>query len=130
MPNLVKVEAATHMDAYISAFPTETQMALQTVRSTIKKAIPGLQETISYAIPAFKHSSKNLVYFAGYKKHIGLYPVPINNPLFDKDFSFYKTSGKGAIQFPLDKPMPTALITKIVKFMAKEHLKRIKKAGK
>ncbi len=129
MPNIVKTKAAKDMDTYISAFPKEAQLALETVRSTIKKTIPGLEETISYAIPAFKHSGKNLVYFAGYKKHIGLYPVP-TDPKFEKDFSAYKTSGKGAIQFPLDQPMPTALIVKIVKYMTQEHIKRIKNAVK
>jgi uncharacterized protein YdhG (YjbR/CyaY superfamily) len=130
MAIVIKKEVAKDIDAYISQFPKETQLALQEVRSEINKAIPGLKETISYAIPAFKLAGKNLVYFAGYKKHIGLYPVPTNNPMFDKYFSAYKTSGKGAIQFPLNEPMPTALIAKIVKFMAREHLIRIKKATK
>ncbi len=124
MAALIKTIAAKNMDVYIKAFPKETQAALQQVRSTINDAIPGLEETISYAIPAFRYNDKNLVYFAGYKKHIGLYPVPVDNPAFDKAFSKYKTSGKGAIQFPLDEPMPLALIAKIVKYMAKAQVKK------
>ncbi len=114
-----------NIDGYISSFPAKTQEALQLVRVTIHKAIPGLEETISYAIPAFKHRHKNLVYFAGYKNHVGMYPVPTENPLFEKEFAAYKTSGKGAIRFPLASPMPTKLIAKIVKHMLEEFLKRI-----
>ena len=112
---------------YIASFPAETQEALQLVRATIHKSIPGLEETISYAIPAFKHSQKNLVYFAGYKNHVGMYPVPTDNPLFEKEFVAYKTSGKGAIQFPLTTPLPTRLIAKIVKHMLEAHLERTKR---
>jgi uncharacterized protein YdhG (YjbR/CyaY superfamily) len=71
-----------------------------------------------------------LIYFAGYKKHIGVYPVPVGNIGFEKDFSQYKTSGKDAIQFPLDKPIPLDLITKIVKFRVEENLKKVKKKKK
>jgi uncharacterized protein YdhG (YjbR/CyaY superfamily) len=96
------------------------------VRATIKKVAPEAEETISYAIPTFKLNGRYLVYFAGCKNHIGLYPVPTAEKTFEKDLSSYKTSGKGAIQFPLDKPLPLKLISKIVKFRIKENLEASK----
>ncbi|MEJ7683938.1 MAG: DUF1801 domain-containing protein [Segetibacter sp.] len=111
----------TTIDAYIADFPKDVQKVLEQVRNTIKEAASDVEEKISYAIPAFALNSTNLVYFAGYKNHVGLYPAPTGNPLFEKDFAGYKT-GKGSIQFPLDKPMPLHLITKIVQFRMKEIL--------
>ena len=113
-----------NIDEYIDRYPKETQTILEQIRATIKKAAPGTEETISYGIPAFTIGGKYLVYFAAYKNHIGLYPVPGATNDFEKDFSSYKTSGKGTIQFPLDKPMPLKLIIKIVKFRLKENLKK------
>ena len=111
----------TTIDAYIADFPKDVQKVLEEVRDTIKEAAPGVEEKISYAIPAFELNKTNLVYFAGYKNHVGLYPVPTGNALFEKDFAGYKT-GKGSVQFPLQKPMPLHLITKIVQFRMKEIL--------
>ena len=107
------------IDEYIAGFPKDVQKALQEVRETIHKAAPKAEETISYAMPAFKQNG-NLVYFAAWKEHIGFYATPTGNSEFKKDLAGYKTS-KGAIQFPLDKPMPVQLITKIVKFRVKEN---------
>jgi uncharacterized protein YdhG (YjbR/CyaY superfamily) len=104
------------IDEYIAAFPQQTQKILQQIRATVRRAAPKAEETISYGIPSFNLDGRYLIYFAGYKKHIGIYPVPVGNAEFEKEFSSYKTSGKGAIQFPLDKPVPFSLITKIVKF--------------
>ena len=117
---------ATTIEEYIAGFPKNTQVALQEVRSAIQKVAPGAEETISYAIPTFKQNGNYLVYFAGYKNHVGLYPIPRGNAEFEDDFSAYKTSGKGAIQFPLSEPMPIRLITKIVKFRLQENLKKEK----
>ena len=117
---------ATTIDEYIAGFPKDTRIALQDVRSAIQKAAPAAEETISYAIPTFKYQDNYLVYFAGYKNHVGLYPIPTGNAEFEDDFSSYKTSGKGAIQFPLSEPMPISLITKIVKFRLQECLKKKK----
>lgn len=107
-------------DSYIASFPQDTQKLLQKVRATIKAAVPAAEEKISYGIPTFHLNGRYLIYFAGYKKHIGVYPVPTGNPEFEKDFLAYKTSGKGAIQFPLHKPIPYELITRIVLFREKE----------
>ncbi len=108
-----------NIDDYIADFPKDTQIILEQIRKTIKSIVPHAEETISYSIPVFKLNGSYLIFFAGYKKHVGMYPVP-NNKEFEKDFSPFKTSGKGTIQFPLDKPIPIALIKKIVKYRISE----------
>lgn len=118
------------IDDYISRFPKDTQDILEQIRATIKNSVPEVEETISYGMPTFKLNGSYLIYFACYKKHIALYPVPSGNKTFDKYFSNYVTSGKGTIQFPLDKPLPTALIKKIVKFRVAENLQKVKAKGK
>lgn len=107
------------IDNYILGFPKETQEILQQVRSTISKAAPEAEETINYGIPTFTLKG-NLVHFAGYKNHIGFYPAPSGIETFKKELSIYK-GAKGSVQFPIDKPMPLALISKIVKFRVKEN---------
>jgi uncharacterized protein YdhG (YjbR/CyaY superfamily) len=86
---------------------------------TIKDVVPGAEETISYQIPTFKLNGSYLIYFAGWKNHVSLYPVPRGNDLFKKELSNYK-GGKGTVQFSLDKPIPIPLIKKIVKYRIKE----------
>ncbi|MEO8712611.1 MAG: DUF1801 domain-containing protein, partial [Parafilimonas sp.] len=111
-------------DKYITDFPKETQAALQQVRTAIKKAAPDAEEVISYKIPAYKYHGM-LIYFAGYKNHIGFYPTASGIKNFQKELSIFKNA-KGSVQFPLDKKLPLALITKIVKFRVKENLQRQK----
>jgi uncharacterized protein YdhG (YjbR/CyaY superfamily) len=110
---------------YIANFPLATQKILKQVRSTIKKAAPKAKEIISYGMPAFTLNG-HLVYFAGYKNHIGLYALPSGHAAFKKELAGYK-KGKGSVQFPLDEPMPLKLITQIVKFRVKENLAKVKK---
>lgn len=107
---------AKNIDQYIAAFPDEVQDRLQEMRSTIRKAAPTAEETISYAIPTFKLNG-NLVHFAAFKNHIGFYPGPSGIEAFKKEFSTYD----GSVQFPLNKPLPLALVTKVVKFRVKEN---------
>lgn len=114
-----------NIDEYIAGFSKETQQILEQVRTTIKKAAPEAEETISYAMPAFTFNKTQLVYFAAFKNHIGFYALPTGNQAFKDELSNYKT-GKGSIQFPLNKPMPLDLITKIVKFRVKESMERVK----
>jgi uncharacterized protein YdhG (YjbR/CyaY superfamily) len=111
-----------NIDEYIALFPKEIQLPLQQMRVTIKAAAPDAVEKISYQMPTF-FLNGNLVHFAAFKSHIGFYPVPTGIEKFKKELSAYKTT-KGAVQFPLDKPLPLALITKIVKFRVAENLKR------
>lgn len=111
------------IDEYIAGFPKDVQEILQKVRMTIKKAAPDAEETISYLMPTFTLKGKYLIYFAAYKKHIALYPVPTGDAEFNEEVSVYQ-KGKGTLQFPLDKPIPYKLITKIVKLSVKENLER------
>ena len=113
------------IDEYIAGFPKETQKMLEQVRATIKNTAPDAEETISYAIPTFTLNKTYLVYFAGFKNHISLYPAPTGSESFEKEISGYK-SGKGTVQFLLDKPLPIKLITKIVKYRMKENIKKQK----
>lgn len=111
--------APKNIDEYIAGFPPEVQEILQKIRLTIRKAAPKAEEAISYMIPTFKLHG-NLVHFAAYKKHIGFYPAPRGNEAFKEELSAYE-GGKGTVQFPLDKPIPYALIRKIVKFRVQEN---------
>jgi len=121
---MITTKAST-TDQYIGNFQEDVQEILEQVRSTIKQAAPNAKETIKYGIPAFLLNG-DLVYFAAFKNHIGLYPAPTGKEDFKKELSIYKT-GKGSVQFPLDKPMPLSLITKIVKFrMQKNSEKTVK----
>jgi uncharacterized protein YdhG (YjbR/CyaY superfamily) len=114
----MKAPVATSIDDYIAAFPKEIQMQLKQMRAIIHKVAPRAEEKISYGMAAFTLHGKNLIYFAGYKNHVGLYGVSAS-PEFKADFAAYKTSGKGTIQFPIDKPLPVTLITRIVKHRIK-----------
>jgi uncharacterized protein YdhG (YjbR/CyaY superfamily) len=102
------------------------QIILKKIRETVLKTTPNAIESISYGMPAFKLNGKPLVYFAAYKNHIGFYALPSGNEAFQKELANYKT-GKGSIQFPLDKEMPWKLIEEIVKFRAKEIQQKSKK---
>ena len=110
------------IDEYHAAQPSTMREMLEDMRQAIKQAAPNAIETISYGMPAFRQN-KVLVYYALNKKHIGFYPTP--NPIihFKKELEGYDTS-KGAIQFPIDKPLPLDLIKKIVKFRIAEDLAR------
>jgi len=110
------------IDAYIATFPKDVQGHLKKIRSTIKKAAPKAQEKISYRIPTFFQDG-NLVFFAAFKNHISVYPAPRGAPEFKQELSAYE-GGKGTVQFPLGKPIPYRLITRIVKFRLKENQAR------
>ena len=110
------------MDEYIATFPEETQKILGELRATIKAAVPEAGETISYGIPTFTLNGKYLIYFAGWKKHISIYPIPIGTEAFNKQVSQY-VEGKGTLKFPMDKPLPLKLITKIVRLRVNENRK-------
>lgn len=109
-------------DEYIQQFPAEVQAKLQELRTVIKKAAPEAEETISYAMPAYKYKGI-LVYFAGHKNHIGFYPASSGISVFEKELAGYHTS-KGTVQFPLDKPLPLDLIHKMVAFRVSENIQK------
>lgn len=113
------------VDEYISNFPEEVKAILEEVRNAIRKAAPEAEETIGYAMPTYKLNG-NLIHFAAYKNHIGLYPTPNGIEGFKEELSVYK-GAKGSVQFPLNKPMPLELISRITKFRVQENLKLPKK---
>jgi uncharacterized protein YdhG (YjbR/CyaY superfamily) len=110
------------IDEYIKDFPPDVQGILEQMRQTIHKAAPLAGETISYQMPAFRLNGI-LVYFAAFKSHIGFYPTASGIEAFKNELAPYKFS-KGAVQFPLDKPLPYDLVTKIVLFRVKENLQK------
>lgn len=109
-------------DEYIAAFPKYVQEILEQIRAVIKQTAPEAQESISYGMPAYKLNGKPLVYFAGYKNHIGFYATPTGHSEFAKELSKYK-QGKGSVQFPLDELIPFDLMVKIVRFRVAENNK-------
>ena len=108
------------VDQYILQFDKETQLMLEQLRAIIRKAAPEAEEVISYQMPAYKLNGM-LVYFAAHTKHIGFYPTNSGIAAFENELKEFRTS-KGAVQFPLDKPLPAKLIEKIVRFRVKENL--------
>ena len=116
------------IDEYIAGFPDDVQTILEKIRMTIRKAAPRAEETIKYQIPTFTLRG-NLVHFAAYKKHIGFYPAPRGIEEFKNELSVYE-GGKGTVQFPLDKPIPFGLISRIVKFRVKKSLEKAEAKGK
>ncbi len=116
------------IDEYISQFPEDVQIILQQIRTAIKEAAPDATEKISYQMPTF-YLKGNLVHFAAFKSHIGFYPIPSAIEEFKEELSLYK-SGKGSVQFPLDKPMPFDLIRRIVLFRVKENLEKPTKSAR
>ena len=120
--------APKNIDEYIAGFPSDVQEILEKIRMTIRKAAPDAEETIKYLIPTFTLKG-NLVSFAVYKKHIGLYPAPIGSQKFNKALSAYRAA-KSSVRFPLDQPIPFDLISQIVKLRVKDHLGRAKAKGK
>jgi len=115
------------IDEYIGTFPKGIQEVLQELRRAVRKAAPEAEEAISYQIPTFKLNG-NLVHFAAFKNHIGFFPTSSGIRAFKKELSGYELS-KGTVRFPLDKPLPLSLVSRIVKFRAKENLAKAKKSN-
>lgn len=110
------------IDEYIAQFPLEIQEILKKMRAVIKEAAPNAVEKISYQMPTFALHG-NLVHFAAHKNHIGFYPDPSGIEAFKEELSGYK-GAKGSVQFPLTKPMPYELISRIVKFRVVENIRK------
>lgn len=109
---------ANSIEEYISNFPVEVQELLKQMKVIIEKAAPAAQKAIKYGIPTYVYKG-NLVSFSAFKKHIGFYPAPRNDASFGELEKY--PGGKGTVQFPLDKPLPGRLITKMVKFRIKKN---------
>jgi len=108
------------VDKYIQQFPGEIQTKLNQVREIIATEAPEAIEGISYGMPGYKLNKKPLVYFAGYKNHIGFYATPTGHEAFAKELANYK-QGKGSVQFPIDQDLPVDLIRRIVQFRVREN---------
>ncbi|MZQ80707.1 hypothetical protein GQF01_00870 [Paenibacillus sp. 5J-6] len=118
----------TSIDEYIAAFPPEIQEILQKLREVIKESAPDAKERISYAMPTFEQHG-NLVHFAAFKNHIGFYPAPDGINQFQDEVAEYHAS-KGTLQFPLGKPIPYELISRIVKYRVARNLEKAKSGKK
>jgi uncharacterized protein YdhG (YjbR/CyaY superfamily) len=114
------------IDNYINSFPEDIQNMMIQIRSIIKENAPDAVESFSYGMPAYKTNGKPLVYFAGFKNHIGFYATPTGHQEFASELSKYK-QGKGSVQFPLDQPIPYHLIARIVEFRVVENSKKATK---
>lgn len=108
------------VEGYIRSFPAEVQELLKQMRAAILENAPGAEEGIAYQMPAYRLNGKPLVYFAGFKNHIGFYATPTGHAKFAKELSGYK-KGKGSVQFPLGQPLPIDLIVRIIKFRVEEN---------
>ena len=114
----------TSVDQYLATLPESTQVVLAQVRSTIRKALPKADETISYQIPAYKQHGTTVIWFAGWKKHFSIYPASARLvAAFKDDLAPYPIS-KGTIRFPLSDPVPVKLIARIAKFRLQEAASR------
>ncbi|WP_167618122.1 iron chaperone [Maribellus sediminis] len=108
------------VDQYIAGFPVNIQQLLKEMRKLILETAPDAVESISYGMPAYKLNGKPLVYFEGYKNHIGFYATPSGHSEFAKELAGYK-QGKGSVQFPVSSPLPVHLIRRIVEFRIAEN---------
>ena len=120
----MKTEQTIHetIDDYIADFPPDVQAILKKLRATIRKAAPDAEEAMKYRLPTFVLHG-NLVHFGAFKKHIGFYATPTGNEKFRKELAVYE-GAKGSVQFPLDKPIPYDLVSRMVKFRVKENLEK------
>lgn len=107
------------IDKYIASFPPEVQERMNQLRALILEIAPEAEESMAYAMPAYKTNRKPLVYFAGYKNHIGFYATPTGHEQFKAELSAYK-QGRGSVQFPLNKPLPLELIREMILFKFNE----------
>jgi uncharacterized protein YdhG (YjbR/CyaY superfamily) len=112
-------KTAANIDEFIAGFPAEVQDILRKFRQLIGDLAPGAVEAMAYGMPTFRLKGKNLVHFSTFTNHIGFYPTPSGVVTFEKELVGYKTS-KGAIQFPMNRPIPYDLVEKIVKFRVAE----------
>lgn len=116
------------IDEYIAACPEQSQSYVQKIREIVKSVAPKAKEKISYQIACFELNGKNLIHFAGWKKHVSMYPIPAGTKEFTKEISKY-ADGKGTIKFMLDKPLPIKLIRQVVKFRVIDNLASEKKTS-
>jgi uncharacterized protein YdhG (YjbR/CyaY superfamily) len=113
-------EAPSTVDGYIAGFPHDTRAMLEDVRATIRGAVPSAREAISYGIPTFQLDGRDIVYFAGWKGHISVYPLPHGDPELVREMAPYR-AGKGTLRFPLTQPIPYSLIGRVAAQLVAER---------
>jgi uncharacterized protein YdhG (YjbR/CyaY superfamily) len=111
------------VDDYIASFPPEVQRKLEEVRATIRAAVPGTEERISYGIPTFALDGRYVVYFSGWKRHVSVYPVPDADPELQREIASYR-AGKGTLKFALGEPLPLDLISRIAARLLEQRRER------
>jgi uncharacterized protein YdhG (YjbR/CyaY superfamily) len=117
----------TTIAEYIADFPRPVQLVLKRVRSSIRKALPQGDESISYGIPTYKLNGRPVIYFAGFRRHYSIYPANARLvAAFKRELAPYEFNGKGTVRFPLDKPVPTTLIERIATFLVKDGAGAVK----
>jgi uncharacterized protein YdhG (YjbR/CyaY superfamily) len=121
--------APASIGEYIAGFPPDVRRALEEVRATIRETVPEAEETISYGIPTFRLDGTYLIYFAGYRAHLSLYPAPLGVPEFEAEMAVYG-SGKGTAKLPLNRPMPLDLVRRIVQYRAGQNRERAASKGR
>lgn len=117
------MNASKDIDKYIDGFPNETKVVLEKIRKIIHREVPEAEEIISYKIPAFRLNKRNFIYFAGWKNHVSIYPIPELPGDFIKEIEPF-VAGRGTLKFPLDKPVPYELIEKFVQLSLKAIQKK------
>jgi uncharacterized protein YdhG (YjbR/CyaY superfamily) len=113
----------TTIDAYLRSFPDDTRTVLEDVRRAIHRAAPDVVETMTYGIPTFDRNGKHLVFFAGWKRYVSLYPLAAGDGAFQQDIAPYKARGsraKSTLHFPLGQPIPYDLVERVVRFLVTE----------
>lgn len=116
----------TSVEDYIRSFPEEIQVILNKVRKVIKEKAPEAVENIAYGMPGYKTNGRPLVYFGGFKNHLGFFATPTGHAEFSEELAKFR-QGKGSVQFPYDQPIPYGLIGRIVEFRVKENQLKKKK---
>lgn len=124
----MKTITPKNIDEYIAGFPPDVQESLQKLRTIVREAAPDAEETLKYRMPTFV-LKENLVHFAAFGKHVGFYPTPSAIEAFSSDLKDY-VSAKGSVQFPLNRPVPFALIKRMVQFRVKEIREKATKQRK
>jgi uncharacterized protein YdhG (YjbR/CyaY superfamily) len=110
-----------NVDEYIASFPVDVRARLEDVRATMRAAAPGTEERISYGIPTFALEGRYVVYFAGWKDHVSVYPVPGDDPALEQEMAPY-VAGKGTLRFPNENPIPHDLVRRVVqRLMDRRH---------
>lgn len=122
------IEKTSTVEQYLASFPKDVRAILQNIRQTIRKVVPAeTAEVISYGIPTFKLNGTYVVYYAGFKDHVSIYPVIHNDSALQQEIEPYK-AGRGTLHFPLSKPIPYELIEKVAESLLKDNLERTSKS--